>query len=238
MLKQFFDPETSTLSYLLIDSTTQQAIMVDPVLGQEESYLQAIDELGVTLKWIVETHIHADHVTGARVLKDMTQCSFAAGKGTGVSCAERLLGDGEVIEFGNEKLHVIATPGHTSGCTTYRWHDRLFTGDTLLINACGRTDFQQGDAGQLYDSLQKLLALADETLVYPAHDYSGHRVSSIGQEKLLNPRIKDVGRADFIALMNGLDLPKPKKIDIAVPANMVCGYDAGHVDTLSVDHAA
>ncbi len=239
MFRQFFDPETSTLSYLLVDSTTQQAIMIDPVLGQEEQYLHTLDEMKATLSWVVETHVHADHVTGARVLKEMTQCQFAAGAGTEVSCAERLLNDGEYLQFGNEKLQVIATPGHTAGCTTYRWHDRLFTGDTLLINGCGRTDFQQGDAGQLYDSLQKLLALPDETLIYPAHDYSDHRVSSIGQEKLLNPRIKDQDRASFIALMDGLKLSKPKKIDIAVPANMMCGNAANSTsDTLSVTHAA
>ena len=241
MFKQFFDPETSTLSYLLVDPITRQAIMIDPVLGQEEQYLQILSELNVTLSWITETHVHADHVTGARVLKDMTHCHFAAGASTGISCAERLLGDGEYIEFGQGKLEAIATPGHTAGCTSYRWGERVFTGDTLLINGCGRTDFQQGDAGQLYDSLQKLLMLPDETLVYPAHDYNNHRVSSIGQEKLLNPRIKDRGRTDFIALMNGLELPKPKKIDIAVPANMVCGNGtntAGNSDTLSVAHAA
>lgn len=238
MFKQFFDPETSTLSYLLIDDSTQQALMIDPVLGQEETYLQVLSNLKASLSWVVETHVHADHITGARVLKDMTGCQFAAGAGTGVSCAERLLNDGDSVEFGREKLTAIATPGHTAGCTSYRWHDRLFTGDTLLINGCGRTDFQQGDAGQLYDSLQTLLASPDETLVYPAHDYNGCRVSSIGQEKLLNPRIKDQDRAGFIELMNGLKLAKPKKIDIAVPANIQCGIAANGDDTSSVAHSA
>ena len=221
--KQLFDSETSTLTYILVDPSTKDAVIIDPVLGQEERDLAELKAMGAHLSYIAETHVHADHVTGARVLKDITRCQFIAGKGTGISCGDQLLGDGESIRFGHETLTAIQTPGHTSGCTTYQWRDKLFTGDTLLIGGCGRTDFQQGDPGQLFDSLQKLLEYPDETLVYPAHDYNGFRVSSIGQEKLTNSRIKGRSRQNFIDNMNGLELPNPAKIDIAVPANMVCG---------------
>jgi glyoxylase-like metal-dependent hydrolase (beta-lactamase superfamily II) len=143
------------------------------------------------------------------------------------------------VQFGEEILYSIKTPGHTSGCTSYRWRDRIFTGDTLLIGGCGRTDFQQGDAGELFDSLQKLLSYPEETLIYPAHDYNGYRVSNVAQEKLTNDRIKDRTRENFIENMNSLNLPNPAKIDIAVPANMVCGNDdRGELDTRVVEHSA
>ena len=238
-LKQLFDPETSTLTYILMDSVNKQAVIIDPVLGQEERDLAELEAMGATLAYIVETHVHADHVTGARVLKDITNCQFIAGEGTGITCGDKLMGEGDSIQFGEETLFSIKTPGHTSGCTTYCWRDRLFTGDTLLIGGCGRTDFQQGDAGELFDSLQKLLSYSDDTLVYPAHDYNGYRVSNIGQEKLTNDRIKGRTRDDFVENMNSLNLPNPAKIDVAVPANLVCGdNDPGELDTRTVEHAA
>ena len=237
--KQLLDPETSTLTYLLMDPVSKQAVIIDPVFGQEQRDLAELETMGATLAYIAETHVHADHVTGARLLKETTNCQFISGEDTGITCGDKLMGDGDSVQFGQETLYSVKTPGHTTGCTAYRWRNRLFTGDTLLIGGCGRTDFQQGDAGELFDSLQKLMAFPDETLVYPAHDYKGYRVSNIAQEKLTNDRIKGHTRDSFIDNMNGLNLPNPAKIDVAVPANLVCGNDdRGELDTRVVEHAA
>jgi glyoxylase-like metal-dependent hydrolase (beta-lactamase superfamily II) len=162
-------------------------------------------------------------VTGAQALKKVTNAGFVTGVGTGLPCSDILLDENETIHFGNEVLYAIPTPGHTDGCTTYRWHDRLFTGDTLLINACGRTDFQQGNPSSLYHSLEKILAYPNEYLIYPAHDYNGYRVSSVKQEKNNNPYIFNITEDDFINKMNNLQLPNPHMIDISVPANLQCG---------------
>lgn len=239
IFKQLFDEETSTLTYILVDPVTRDAVIIDPVLGQDERDLAALKELNANLKYIAETHIHADHVTGSRALKEATDCKFISGVGTGITCGDKLMEEGEVINFGHEVLYAILTPGHTDGCTTYRWRNRLFTGDTLLIGACGRTDFQQGSAERLYESLQKLQSYPDEYLVYPAHDYNNHRVSSIGQEKISNPYLMGLSREGFVEKMNNLNLPNPAKIDVAVPANMVCGTDErGEIDTRVVEHSA
>jgi glyoxylase-like metal-dependent hydrolase (beta-lactamase superfamily II) len=223
LFKQLFDKETSTFTYLLIDAVTRHAIIIDPVLGKMQRDLDALKEVNAELKYIVETHVHADHITGAYDLKQATNAKFAAGIATGLTCGDALLGEDEVIHFGSEVLHAIPTPGHTDGCTSYRWRDRIFTGDTLLINACGRTDFQQGSAKTLYNSLQKIISYPDEYLVYPAHDYNGLRVSSIGQEKTMNPYIAGVSEEAFIEKMDNLNLPKPKKIEESLPANLRCG---------------
>ncbi len=224
IFKQLFeDGGTSTMTYIIADADTREAVIIDPVLEQVDRDLKVIEELGLELKYIVETHVHADHVTGGSGLKKATGAEFVAGIGTGVSCSDLMLADGDTLTFGNEVLHAIATPGHTNGCMSYRWRDRLFTGDTILIEAAGRTDFQEGDAGALYDSIRKLMAYPDEYLVYPAHDYNDRRVSSVGQEKLRNPYVRAESREAFIRMMDELDLPRPKRIDVAVPANERCG---------------
>jgi len=230
LFHQFFDPTSYTLSYLLADPLTGDAVIIDSVKEHVGAYVTFLQEQELQLGWVLETHIHADHITGAAGLRELTGARSAVGASGGVGCADRLLSDGDTIVFGNELIRVIPTPGHTPGCITYHWRDRLFTGDSLMIGGCGRTDFQGGDAGTLYDSItERLFVTADETLVYPGHDYHGARVSCIGQEKASNPRLAGRSREDFIALMSDLALPRPRKIDEAIPANLRCGR-AGELD--------
>jgi glyoxylase-like metal-dependent hydrolase (beta-lactamase superfamily II) len=162
-------------------------------------------------------------VTGGGKLRQQTGAQFVVGAAAELDCADVLIADGESVAFGNEVIRALSTPGHTDGCTSYVWRNCLFTGDTLLIDACGRTDFQQGCSNKMYDSLQKLLAYPDETLVYPAHDYNGRHVSSIGQEKAINPYVVGLDRDSFAQKMRELNLPHPRFIDIAVPGNLKCG---------------
>jgi glyoxylase-like metal-dependent hydrolase (beta-lactamase superfamily II) len=223
LFRQLFDPNTWTYTYLLADPVTRDAIIIDPVLEQVERDLALIAELGVEVRYILETHVHADHITGGGKLRHSTGARFAAGAATGLDCADVLLADGAALVFGNEVIRAISTPGHTDGCTSYAWRNCLFTGDTLLIDACGRTDFQQGSSQKLYDSLQKLLAYPDETLVYPGHDYNGRHVSSVAQEKGVNPYVAGLERAGFEKKMQELSLPRPRLIDVAVPGNLQCG---------------
>lgn len=223
VFRQLFDDESCTLTYLLADPLTGDAILIDTVREHVGRYLTLLQELNLQLVWLLETHAHADHVTGAAGMREVTGARTATGEMTGAGCADRQLKDGDVIAFGNELIRVMATPGHTPGCITYHWRDCLFTGDTLLIGGCGRTDFQDGDAGALFDSIGRLLTLPDETRIYPGHDYKNMRVSSIGQEKLSNERIRDQTRESFIELMNQLNLPRPRLIEEAVPANLRCG---------------
>ncbi|HMV17438.1 MAG TPA: MBL fold metallo-hydrolase [Zoogloea sp.] len=224
LFRQFFDTASCTLTYLLADPVTGDAVIIDSVREHVGAYISFLQEQELQLDWILETHVHADHVTGAAALREFTGARSAVGAGGLVGCADRALEDGDSIVFGNQVIRAIATPGHTPGCMSYHWRDRLFTGDALLIGGCGRTDFQGGDAGQLYDSItERLFTLPDETLVYPGHDYRHARVSCIGQEKLANPRFAGKSRADFIELMGHLNLPKPTLMDQAVPANLHCG---------------
>lgn len=224
MFKQFYDEASSTLTYLLADDASKEAVLIDPVTDNIEEYLNYINSAGLTLIYSLETHVHADHITGGGRLKNMTQAKTGVSQACGAATADIQLKDHDVLEFGAEKITVIATPGHTPGSLSFLWRDRLFTGDSLLINGCGRTDFQGGDAGKLYDAItQRLFSLPDETLVYPGHDYNGRRVSSIAQEKGINPRLAHKTREEFVELMANLNLPKPKMIDIAVPANRKCG---------------
>jgi len=223
---QLFDPESSTFTYVLADPATRDAVMIDAVDSQFPEYSKLINRAHLTIKYVIETHTHADHVTGAGALREATGAKAATPLPCGVVPADLQLEDGAELRFGHEVLVAIATPGHTAGSMSYAWRDKVFTGDSLLIGGCGRTDFQGGDAGTLYDSItQRLFALPDETLVYPGHDYKGRTSSTIGAEKAGNPRLAGRTRDEFIALMGALNLPPPKKIDVAVPANRMLGLD-------------
>lgn len=221
IFRQLFDPATSTYTYLLGDTPGGNAVIVDPVREQADRDLGLVRELGLRLMWIVESHVHADHVTGALALKQATGAQTSVSRHCGATGFDRLLEDGDVLEFGGESLHVISTPGHTPGSSCFLWHDRLLTGDTLLIGGCGRTDFQQGNAAALYESITgRLFTLPGDTLVYPGHDYNGRHVSTIEEERSTNPRLAGVSRERFIEIMNNLDLPKPARMGEAVPANL------------------
>ena len=224
-LHQLFDPESSTFTYVLVDIATREAVVVDSVDRMVERDLGVINRLGLTVRYVVETHAHADHVTGAGLLRQRTKAKAAAPFKCGISPADVQLAHGDTLSFGaGEVLLAIHTPGHTSGSTCYLWRGNVLTGDTLLIEGCGRTDFQSGDAGSLYDSVhERLFTLPDDTRVWPAHDYRGNTVSTIGYEKHHNARLVGRDRAAFIELMANLKLPRPKLIDIALPANLLLG---------------
>lgn len=233
LFRQLFDQDTGTYTYLIADSATQEAVLVDPVLEQVERDLKLIHELGLTLRYCLETHIHADHITGTGKLRELTSCQGIVPEDAHATCADRFIHHDDVLQVGNVQIKALATPGHTDSHMAYLVNgDRVLTGDALFIRGCGRTDFQSGDAGTLYDSVtQKLFTLPDETVVYPGHDYRGQTVSMIGEEKRWNPRfVGQMGegstlknRPDFIEFMNNLKLPDPKKIMEAVPANELCG---------------
>ncbi|QLE55279.1 MBL fold metallo-hydrolase [Nostoc sp. TCL26-01] len=225
LFRQLFDQESSTYTYLIADSETKVAILVDPVIEQVERDLQVLRELGLTLQYCLETHIHADHITGTDRLRGLTGCLGVVPENAAASCADFALGDGQRLRLGNVEIQVIATPGHTNSHLAYLVNGtHLLTGDALLIRGCGRTDFQSGDPGVLYDAVtQKLFTLPEDTLVYPGHDYQGQTVSTIGEEKRWNPRFAGRDRYEFIELMNHLNLPKPKRMLEALPANQQCG---------------
>ena len=230
---QLFDPESSTYTYLLIDPDTRDGLLIDPVDSQIERDLAALNEHQVNLRWVVETHAHADHVTSAGELIEHTGAQAATPAGCGINSAARQLADGDVIEFGQQKITAIHTPGHTAGSMSYLWHDHVFTGDALLIDGCGRTDFQSGSAEALYSSVsERLFTLPTATTVWPAHDYKGRSRSTIGHERAHNSRFAHKTRAEFIALMDALHLPSPRRKDETVPANLWLGiaHEAGAID--------
>nr|XP_002127927.1 persulfide dioxygenase ETHE1, mitochondrial [Ciona intestinalis] len=225
IFRQLFDKDTSTYTYLLGCAETKAAIIIDPVLECVERDLKLVNELGLNLIYGVNTHVHADHVTGTgQIKKTLPNCKSVLGANSGGK-ADLYLKDGDKLSFGNLTMESRSTPGHTDGCSTYILHDQrvVFTGDALLIRGCGRTDFQQGCAKTLYNSVHsKIFSLPSDYKLYPAHDYKGMSVTTVGEEKLYNPRLtKTVD--EFVQIMDNLNLAYPKRIDVSVPANLVCG---------------
>ena len=227
---QLFDPASSTFTYVVFDETTRNALIIDPVDQQVERDLATLRQYGLKLAWTVETHAHADHITSAALLAEHAGARTAAPAGCGISTAAVQLAHGDVLDFGGESVRALHTPGHTAGSMSFVWRNHVFTGDTLLINGCGRTDFQSGSAHALYRSITDVLfTLPDATTVWPAHDYQGRTHSSIGAEKTGNARIAGKTEDQFVATMDALHLPRPARIDEAVPANLSSGirHDAG-----------
>ncbi|HUK59960.1 MAG TPA: rhodanese-like domain-containing protein [Stellaceae bacterium] len=231
IFRQLFDAQSSTYTYLLGDSEAREAVLIDPVFEQMRRDAALVQELGLNLLWTLETHVHADHVTGAWLLRRRLGSKIALARTAGAEGADRLLSAGDTIAFGQRHLSVRATPGHTDGCLTYVLDDRsmAFTGDCLLIRGCGRTDFQHGDASVMYRSVrQQIFSLPDTCLLYPAHDYRGLTVTSVAEERHFNPRLGGAASAeDFAGYMTNLKLAHPKQMDVAVPANLSCGRPAG-----------
>jgi glyoxylase-like metal-dependent hydrolase (beta-lactamase superfamily II) len=227
ILRQLFDPESSTYTYLVADPLTKEAAIIDSVREQSARDLAVIQELGLKLKFIIETHLHADHVTGASLLRDATGAKVAICRTSGVKCAVIFLGDGDELKLGAKVIRAIATPGHTGSCLSFYCEGAVYTGDTLFIRDVGRTDFQEGSNAQMYESVTKaLFSLPGETIVYPAHDYKGRFSSTIAEEKELNLKIGN-GRslAQFESEMQAMKLAPPKKINVALPVNLNCGRD-------------
>jgi glyoxylase-like metal-dependent hydrolase (beta-lactamase superfamily II)/rhodanese-related sulfurtransferase len=236
IFRQLFDPQSSTYTYLLGDDKTSEAILIDPVFEQVRRDAALVNELGLKLVATVETHVHADHVTGGWMLKRQFGCDIVISIATNAKGADRYVVDGDMISFGKRYIQVRATPGHTNGCMTYVLDDEsmAFTGDCLLIRGSGRTDFQQGEAREMYRSVHtKIFTLPERCLLYPGHDYRGLTVTSVGEERNFNPRLGgQIGEADFAGYMENLNLPHPKQIKVAVPANMRCGQPEGEVEAL------
>jgi len=221
IFRQLFDQTSGTYSYLLASRRGGEALIIDPVLEKVDRYLQLVRELDLKLVKAVDTHIHADHITGLGALRDRTQCITVMGEQARVDVVSMRVADGDKLEVEGVSLDVMYTPGHTDDSYSFLMRDRVFTGDTLLIRGTGRTDFQNGSARDQYESLfGRLLKLPDETLVYPAHDYKGDTVSTIGEEKAFNPRLQVKSVDEYVDLMSRLNLPNPKMMDVAVPANM------------------
>lgn len=229
IFKQFFDQTSSTFTYLMASSRGAEAVIIDPVLERVHEYLQFLGENELRLVVALDTHVHADHKTGLGKLRNLTRCMTCMSSKAAVSTISRRLQDGDEVSVGEIKVKVLDTPGHTNDSLCFYIEDMVFTGDTLFIRGNGRSDFQNGDAGELYDSITKqLFTLPDETVVWPGHDYKGEHISTIKKEKKQNPRVAGKSREAFIEIMNNLDLPNPQLMDIAVPFNQ------GFADNLGV----
>jgi sulfur dioxygenase len=236
LFRQLFDPESSTYTYLLADEETREAVLIDPVLEQVDRDVTLLRELGLRLVLALDTHVHADHVTALGALRERTGATTVHSEKAGAACADQLVKHGDRLRFGQHELEVRETPGHTHGCISFVLHGAdggrpamAFTGDALLIRGCGRTDFQQGDPRRLYHSVhEQLLSLPPDTLLYPGHDYKGRTVTTVAEEAQWNPRLGGGRTVDaFVSTMESLGLPYPKKMDVAVPANLHCGLPRG-----------
>ena len=224
IFKQLFDTKSSTYTYLISSGKGREALIIDPVIENVNEYINVLKELDLKLVKVIDTHIHADHITAASKLKDITKCSTIMGDHSPAESVEIKVKDNELIDLDNLKIRAIYTPGHTSDSYSFLMDNHLFSGDTLLINGTGRTDFQNGNSKDAYNSLfNKLLKLPDETLLYPAHDYKGEKVSTIGKEKKLNPRLQVKSVDEYIDIMNNLNLKKPVEIEINVSRNIKLG---------------
>lgn len=224
IFRQLFDGESSTYTYLLASRAGGEALIIDPVLEKVDRYLQLLEELDLKLIKAVDSHVHADHITGLGALRDQTRCITVMGEQSGVDVVSMRVSEGDKIDIEGLALDVIYTPGHTDDSYSFMIDDRVFTGDTLLIRGTGRTDFQNGDPAAQYDSIfNKLLKLPDDTLIYPAHDYKGDTVSTVGEERACNPRLQVSSEAEYVDIMNNLNLANPKMMDVAVPANLKIG---------------
>ncbi len=224
IFRQLFDSVSGTYSYLIASRRGAEALIIDPVLEKVDRYIQLMSELDLRLVKAADTHLHADHVTGLGALRDRTRCVTVMGENSKADVVSMRLADGDRLDIEGVSLNVIYTPGHTDDSYSFALEDRVFTGDTLLIRGTGRTDFQNGDARAQYDSIfNRLLKLPDDMLVYPAHDYKGDTVSTIGEERRSNPRLQVKSVEEYAALMSNLKLPNPKMMDVAVPANMRIG---------------
>ena len=223
LVRQLFDQDTYTYTYLIADEALGVAALIDPVLNQVERDLKLLDELGLKLTHVLDTHVHADHVTGAGALRERTGAHVVASP-KGAECADTKAKEGDEVEVGAVRIKVLETPGHTDDSLSYLVDGHVFTGDALFVRGTGRTDFQNGDAADLWNSItQKLFSLPDSTVVWPGHDYRGHASSTIGEEKKHNPRVAGRTKEQFLDIMAALNLPRPKYLDVAVPANRECG---------------
>lgn len=231
IFRQLFDYETWTYTYVLADEYTKEAIIIDPVYEQSERDAKLIKELELKLLYMIDTHVHADHITGSSMLKrHFPEAKIILSEQGGTNHPDVLVRDGDTVIFGSYTASILSTPGHTNGCISIVADGKVFTGDSLLIRGCGRTDFQQGSPELMYHSVtQKLFVLPDETEVYPGHNYAGFEKSTIAEEKAFNPRFANKTKEEFIEIMNNLHLPHPKKLAESVPANLVCG----NISTLS-----